>query len=299
MKSGVLRAWVEAMRLRTLPVSIAGVLCAFAYAILDVASITWPGWVCLAFALLCQIASNFANEYFDWRAGRDAPGREGPRRGVTEGDISPHAMLTATGALVAAACLLGLTLVLRGGWWMIPVGLAVVAGLYAYSAGPWPLSTHGLGEVAVLLFFGVVPVCLTYWLLTLSLSPKVVAASVAIGCLGANVLVVNNYRDIPDDRAVGKHTLAVRFGPRAMRILYRFNALVAAAALYPGFASVMGRWAWTASAAIFGFGLLASAAMRRHTGRALTPWLGKTAMFMVLVSLVLLALALTSTTHNS
>lgn len=291
MNGQVLRAWVEAIRLRTLPVSIAGVLCAFALAIEDGYGISWAGWVCLVFALLCQTASNFANEYFDYRAGRDAPGREGPRRGVTEGDISPRAMLTATGAVLAVACCLGLSLVIRGGWWMIAAGAAVVAGVYAYSAGPWPLSTHGLGELAVIVFFGLVPVSLTYYLLTLTVTWEVVAASAGIGCLGANVLVVNNYRDIPDDRATGKRTLAVRFGGPAMMHLYRLNAFLGAVLLYPGLERIFGHGAWAVTAAIVLFGCTATAVMRRESGRALNPWLGKTAMFMVAIAVVMLVSA--------
>lgn len=278
------------MRLRTLPVSVAGVVCGFAYAIEDGYSISWAGWVCLVFALLCQTASNFANEYFDWRAGRDAPGREGPRRGVTEGDISPRAMAAATAVTVAIACVFGLTLVARGGWWLVAVGAAVVAGVYAYSAGPWPLSTHGLGEAAVVVFFGIVPVSLTYYLLTLTITPEVLAASAGIGCLGANVLVVNNYRDIPDDRAVGKKTLAVRFGGKAMMHLYRANAVVAAIALAPGYAHTAGFGAVSVAIAVFGF--VAAAAMSRESGRRLNPWLGRTAIFMAVASALMLACAL-------
>jgi 1,4-dihydroxy-2-naphthoate octaprenyltransferase len=290
MNGRIIRAWVEAMRLRTLPVSVAGVVCGFAYAIADGYGISWAGWVCLLFALLCQTASNFANEYFDWRAGRDAPGREGPRRGVTEGDISPRAMAVATAVTVGVACILGLTLVARGGWWMIAVGAAVVAGVYAYSAGPWPLSTHGLGEAAVVVFFGLVPVSLTYYLLTLTMTAEVLAASAGIGLLGANVLVVNNYRDIPDDRAVGKRTLAVRFGGRAMMRLYRVNAVLAAAALAPGYAHAPGFI--VASGLIAAFGFRAAAAMSRESGRRLNPWLGRTAVFMAAASALLLVAAL-------
>lgn len=290
-----LRLWIEAARPRTLPVSVAGVLCAFAYAIEDGFAIDWTGWVCLIFALMCQIASNFANEYFDYKAGRDAPGREGPRRGVTEGDISPKAMLGATMFTLALACCLGLSLLLRGGWWMMAVGIAVVLGVYAYSAGPWPLSTHGLGEVAVLVFFGVVPVCCTYWLISGADSCvplKVVAASIGIGCFGANVLVVNNFRDIPDDRAVGKRTLAVRFGRKAMMVLYAVNVIVAAGCLFPGFASSMGWGAWIVAILMTAAGLCFVAVMRRLNGRRLNPWLGRTAMMMVVFTLALLISAM-------
>ena len=269
-------------------------LCAFAYTIEAGYNISWPGWVCLVFALLCQAASNFANEYFDYKAGRDAPGREGPRRGVTEGDISPRAMLYATAILLAVACALGLTLVLCGGWWMVAVGAAVVAGVYAYSAGPWPLSTHGLGEVAVVIFFGIVPVCLTFYLMTGMISDDVIMASVGIGLLGANVLVVNNYRDIPDDTAVGKRTLAVRFGRKPMMWIYRINVFMATVLLMSGFITVLGYWGYIITGAMIAWGWEAADKMDKLKGRQLNPWLGRTAIFMVIVALLLVLTAVCS-----
>ena len=206
----MIKAWIEAMRLRTLPVSLAGVIYAGALGLLTWRFAFAPWLLALLFALLAQIASNFANEYFDYRDGLDRPGREGPRRGVTEGDISPRAMLAATLLVLGAACVLGVVLVaLYGSWWMYLAGVAIALGVLAYSTGPYPLSRHGLGEVAVVLFFGVVPVCLTYMLMAHSCPWWVTAASVGIGLMGANVLIVNNYRDADDDRAVGKRTLAV------------------------------------------------------------------------------------------
>lgn len=288
------KAWIEAMRLRTIPVGVSGVVCAMACALTDGYSIDWTGWVCMAFAALCQIASNFANEYYDFRAGRDTPGREGPRRGVTEGDLTPRAMLIATCVCVAIGCALGLSLLIRGGWPMLIVGIFVVFGLFAYSAGPWPLSTHGLGEVAVVIFFGVVPVCVTYYLITMTMSWPVLATSLAVGFLGANVLVVNNYRDIPDDTAVGKRTLAVRYGEKAMLRLYLTNDFLAAILFFPSIYILIGIWAILISLLIVLFGFFATNAMRKEKGRALNPWLGRTAMFMFLISCAFFAISLLS-----
>ena len=140
------------MRLRTLPVSLAGVVTAAAYAVVyaGASGVRWmPVTLCFIFALLCQIASNFANEYYDFRAGFDRRGREGPRRGVTEGDITPRSMKLATYLTLAAGCLTGVALTLWGGLWLIASGVVVVVGVVAYSAGPYPLSHHGLGEVEI------------------------------------------------------------------------------------------------------------------------------------------------------
>jgi 1,4-dihydroxy-2-naphthoate octaprenyltransferase len=200
--------WIEAMRLRTLPVSMAGVLTACGYAAAH-GTIHWGyAAVCMVFALLAQIASNFANEYFDFKAGIDTPGRDGPRRGVTEGDITPHAMLRATVTTLGVACLLGLSTVARGGWWLIAAGALLAVGAMAYSAGPFPLSRRCMGEVAVVLFYGIIPVNLTYYLQALSFSHDVLLGSVAVGLIGAQVILINNYRDTESDRAKGKHTLS-------------------------------------------------------------------------------------------
>ncbi len=222
-----MKAWIEAMRLRTLPVSTAGVFASWAI-VADSPVFRWiPAVICLLFAVGAQIASNFANEYYDYRDGLDRPGRSGPRRGVTEGDISPKAMKAATYALLAVTSALGLLLIMWGGWWLIAVGAVILLGALAYSAGPWPLSRHCLGEVMVIIFFGIVPVNFTCWLVSGLWSVESLLVSVAIGLMGANVLIVNNYRDADDDAAVGKHTLATRFGRKAMHRLYLANAVVA------------------------------------------------------------------------
>lgn len=285
-----LKAWIEAMRLRTLPVAVAGIITASGYNMLNDNVNVVPLILCLVFALLCQVASNFANEYFDYKAGRDRVGREGPRRGVTEGDITPCAMKRAIIFTVALACCVGLSLIAWGGWWLIAVGVAVVAGLFAYSTGPYPLSVHGLGEVAVILFFGLVPVCCTYYVETLGWSWQVVRGGLAIGLLGANVLIVNNYRDVDDDRSVGKKTLAVRWGRTAMIVLYIFDALAAIGLMMPEWLEA-GVW-MSLLPALFAFlAVCIALSLRRHEGAALTPFLGMTAMLMCLYSIAFAVMA--------
>lgn len=287
MSASTVKAWTEAVRLRTLPVSVAGVVTAIGYSILHDNLNLVPACICMVFALLCQVASNFANEYYDYRAGRDRVGREGPRRGVTEGDISPRAMLTAVLVTIAVACGVGLSLVAWGGWWLIAVGAAVAVGLFAYSAGPFPLSTNGLGEVAVLIFFGIVPVTLTYYVQTREWNIDVLLGGISMGLMGANVLIVNNYRDIDDDRAVGKRTLAVRLGRRAMQALYIANATIAMALMLPvwwqiGFAAVpVPVLTLTVAVAI-------AINMGRHEGAALTQLLAKTSALMCVYALLFL-----------
>jgi len=287
--SSKFKAWVEAMRLRTLPVSLAGVIYAGALGTLAWRFSLAPWALCMLFALLAQIASNFANEYYDFKAGFDKAGRVGPRRGVTEGDLTPQAMKRATYATLALACVTGVVLVaLYGQWWMYIAGIVTALGVVAYSSGPYPLSHHGLGEVAVVIFFGIVPVCLTFMLMGGEFGWWLFAMSVGIGLMGANVLIVNNYRDMEDDKAVGKRTLAVRLGLRGMSSLYLANGFMAVILTMPAWlaASRMG-WLWPCGYLVLHF-LLYTRLVRRH-GAALNPLLGMTAMLMLLYTLAFTA----------
>ena len=292
--SSKFKAWVEAMRLRTLPVSLAGVIYAGALGALAWRFSLAPWALCMLFALLAQIASNFANEYYDFKAGFDKVGRVGPRRGVTEGDLTPQAMKRATYATLALACVTGVVLVaLYGQWWMYIAGIVTPLGVVASSSGPYPLSHHGLGEVAVVIFFGIVPVCLTFMLMGGEFGWWLLAMSVGIGLMGANVLIVNNYRDMEDDKAVGKRTLAVRIGRRSMSSLYLANGFMAVILTMPAWlaASRMG-WLWPCGYLVLHF-LLYTRLVRRH-GAALNPLLGMTAVLMLLYTLAFTATVLLS-----
>lgn len=270
------------MRLRTLPVSVAGVITGGGVAAYC-NSFRWlPFLICMLFAITAQIISNFANEYFDWKNGLDKKGREGFRRGVTEGDITPRAMLIAIVALIIADCALGCSLIIWGGWQLLIPGVAIAIFAIAYSAGPYPLSHHGLGELAVILFFGIVPVTLTAYVQTQSwaMLPVALPLSFAIGFMGANVLIVNNYRDCDADRQVGKHTLAVIFGRDSMPALYLINGFIAL--LFIELATIARvDYVWQLGAlAYINIHYLLYVQIRRSRGAELNPLLGKTAMLM-------------------
>lgn len=288
--AGKVKVWVEAMRLRTLPVSLAGVIYAGALGLLAWRFSIVPWLMCMLFALLAQIASNFANEYYDFKGGLDKAGRVGPRRGVTEGDITPGAMKAATYGTLTAACVVGVMLVaLYGEWWMYVVGVLTALGVVAYSSGPYPLSHHGLGEVAVVIFFGVVPVCLTYMLMGGAFGWWLPVMSVGLGLMGANVLVVNNYRDRDDDKAVGKRTLAVRLGLRGMSSLYLANGFMAVILTLPAWLAVS-RWGWIAPCVYIVLHFMLYTLLVRRHGASLNPLLGMTAVLMLLYSLTLFAM---------
>ena len=280
-----LKAWIEAMRLRTLPVSVAGVIAASGLAAHYGHFRPVPLLLCLLFAVLAQIASNFANEYYDFKQGLDKKGREGFRRGVTEGDLSPRAMRIAVYLTLAVACCIGLSLTIFGGLWLIGVGIAIAIGVFAYSTGPYPLSQHGLGEVAVLIFFGLVPVNFTYYLCSGGWNLQVFLVSLAMGLIISNVMIVNNYRDADDDRAVGKRTLAVIFGRRFTSTLYLLNVPVA-------IILCIRLWAeqplWLIAPFIYlQLHILLWRKITRSHGAQLNPLLGKTAMLILAYSIAL------------
>lgn len=218
-----LSVWLEAARLHTLPVSASSVVVATALAYYY-NTLQWiPATACLLFAILAQVASNFANDYFDFIKGSDTPDRVGHRRAVSSGDISARTMLKATLLTLILACMVGCTLIVYGGWWLIAVGIVVALFALAYS----PLAYLGLGDVAVLVFFGMVPVNLTYYVQSGTFDWTVFAMSIAVGLLAMNVLLVNNYRDVEQDKAANKRTTVVIFGKSFAKIGYLLGGLVA------------------------------------------------------------------------
>lgn len=278
------RAWVEAMRLRTLPVSAAGVVMASGLA-LQKGHFHWlPALLCLLFAVTAQIGCNFANEYYDFKDGLDKKGRSGPRRGVTEGDITPQAMHRATALTFLLAAIIGCSLIYWGGWWLVLAGLFIFIGALSYSAGPFPLSRNAMGEIAVVVFFGLVPVSLTFYLQAGYYSFSDFIAGLAMGLMAANLLIVNNYRDYEDDASAGKLTTAVVFGRRAVLWAYLVNGLL-------GAGMTVGLWLDAASWTLIFPGLYLAGHIavwlyiRRNDGPRLNPALGMTAMLMFLFSL--------------
>lgn len=225
------RVWVEATRPRTLPAAVAPVLVGTALAWHDGAFQAGAALLCLGFALLVQVGTNFANDYYDFRRGADTAARVGPRRAVAAGLIAPEVMYRAMLAVFAAAFLVGLGLIAWGGPWLIAIGVASIVCGIAYTGGPWPLAYHGLGDLFVFLFFGLVAVGGTYLVQAGHWPLQALLAGVAPGLLAANILVVNNYRDVETDAAANKRTLVVRWGRPAAR--WQFNLSLGLAMLVP------------------------------------------------------------------
>jgi 1,4-dihydroxy-2-naphthoate octaprenyltransferase len=219
--------WIEAARPRTLaaavvPVAVGSALAA-AHGVFDAPA----AGICLAFALLVQVGTNFANDYFDFVKGADTPQRAGPRRAVAAGLVAPGAMLRATAAVLALAFLVGLLLVEKRGWILLPVGVVSIVCALAYTGGPWPLAYIGLGDLFVFIFFGLVAVGATFYVQAGYLASAALTCGAAVGLLAANILVANNYRDLETDERANKRTLVVRFGRRFAVWQYGLSALVA------------------------------------------------------------------------
>lgn len=236
-------AWLLAARPKTLPAAVAPVAVGTAAAVAVGKFSPLPALAALAGALLLQIGVNLANDYFDFRRGIDSEGRKGPLRVTQAGLISPAGVLVGMIVVFAAAAAVGLYLIAVGGWPILILGTASILSALAYSGGPWPLASHGLGELFVFLFFGLAAVCGTFYVQALEITPLAVAAAFPPGLLITAIIVVNNMRDIESDGRTGKRTLAVRLGPRGSLAEYVLLILGAyVLAILPWLRGMTGPW---------------------------------------------------------
>lgn len=233
------KVWLLAARPKTLFASVAPVLIGAAMAAADGAFHTPAALCALLGAVLIQIGTNYANDYFDFVKGTDTEERLGPTRATQAGLVTPARMRLAAGITFGLAALIGTYLVYRGGWPIIVIGvLSILLGVL-YTGGPYPLGYLGLGDLFVLVFFGPVAVGGTYYVQALVVTPEVIVAGLAPGLLATAILTVNNLRDVAGDRKAGKQTLAVRFGVGFARIEY-IACVATACILIP-----VGLCAWT------------------------------------------------------
>ena len=226
VKVNSVKAWLLAARPKTLTGAAVPVMIGISAAVAMYGSSVRvvPAVLCMLFALVMQIDANFVNDYFDFMKGTDDEQRLGPKRACAQGWITAAAMRRGLLYTTILACAIGLPLVYFGGWEMILVGFACVVFCFLYTIS---FSYIGLGDVLVLVFFGLVPVCMTFWLVAppttlMSIPWSVIVLSIACGLIIDTLLVVNNYRDIDNDRRAGKRTLIVRIGERGGLLLYLF-----------------------------------------------------------------------------
>ena len=231
VKTNSVKAWLLATRPKTLSAAAVPVMIGTAFAWRNTSEqFNWiPAILCLLFAWIMQIDSNLVNDYFDFKKGNDDETRLGPKRACSEGWITSDAMVWGILITTLLGCMTGIPLILYGGLEMVMVGIACVVFCFLYTT---LFSYHGLGDILVLLFFGIIPVCCTYYV-CMPLhqqipTGEVIASSIACGLAIDALLIVNNYRDIDNDRSNGKITLAVRVGESKTRRLYESIGYIAA-----------------------------------------------------------------------
>jgi len=277
--------WIQAARPKTLPAAVAPVAVGSAVAYGAGKFMLLPALVCLACAMVLQIAVNFANDYFDYKNNIDSKERLGPVRVTQSGLIPPAEVKRAMIFALILAGLFFLYLVSVGGMIVILLGVASILAALAYSGGPFPLASHALGEVFVFIFFGLVAVCGTYFIQAGEMSLMAVIASIPPGMLISAIMVVNNLRDRETDSKAGKNTLAVVLGHNGTVKGYKF--LLVTSYLIPVFLLVYGM-----SIAIclplltLPYGLSLIREVRNEHGRALNETLAKTAKLSLLYSLL-------------
>lgn len=285
-------AWWIACRPKTLSAAAVPVAVGSAVAY-RLGGFAWqPALAALVGALLLQIGSNFANDVFDFEKGADTHARLGPLRAVQAGLVTPRAMRRGMVLVFGLALLVGVYLTLVAGPVIVLIGLLSIASAILYTAGPYPLGYHGLGDVFVLIFFGFVAVCGTVFVQLNTVPALAIWAAIPVGSLATAILVVNNVRDRNTDVLANKRTLAVRFGSRAGQIEYLL--LIVAAYLVPLLLMVQGELGMLAAlpCSTLPWAVVLTRRVFRDRGALLNRSLVGTAQ-LLLVFGVLFALALT------
>jgi 1,4-dihydroxy-2-naphthoate octaprenyltransferase len=286
-RPSTLAVWWLAARPKTLlaaatPVWV-GSACASA-----VGAFRWlPALAALVGALLLQVAANFANDVFDFEKGADTEARLGPVRAVQAGWLTPAAMRRGLWLVIGLVLLVGAYLVSVAGPLLLLVGVASIASAVAYTGGPYPLGYHGLGDVFVLLFFGFVAVAGTAFVQIGYVPTLAWLAALPIGCLAANILVVNNVRDVETDIAAGKRTLPARFGRGFGIAEYRLMLVVSYAVPFLPALARASYGAGLVPCLTLPLALHLARRVARERGAALNPVLARTALLMFVFGVLL------------
>lgn len=221
-----IKVWLLASRPKTLPAAAAPVFVGTAVAISNNEQNILAATIALICSVLIQIGTNFVNDLYDFLKGADDENRVGPTRALAAGWITPAQMKFAIYLTFSVTFLLGLFLVYHAGWIILLIGIISIISGYSYTAGPYPLAYNGLGDIFVFVFFGIVATVGTYYVQALQFSSLALLASIPVGLLITNILVVNNYRDADDDKKKNKNTLAVKFGKPFSRFQYSSSILI-------------------------------------------------------------------------
>jgi 1,4-dihydroxy-2-naphthoate octaprenyltransferase len=290
MSAITLKTWMLAIRPKTLPAAGGPVIVGTAAALADNVFALFPALAALAGCLLLQIAVNLANDYFDGIKGIDGKDRVGPVRVTQSGLMGPKTVKKAMILVLILAGLIALYLMWVGGWPVFWIAVASVLGALTYSGGPFPMASHGLADFFVFIFFGIVAVCGTYYVQALDLTGTVFFLAFPVGFVITAILVVNNYRDITTDAAVGKRSLAVILGPEKTRMEFKILvALTYAMPVIMAAAGAVSLWAALLPLLSLPLAVVCIREMNTLTGSPLNQTLAKTAKLSLVFSLLLAA----------
>ena len=288
-----IKKWFYAIRPYSFFVSMATVVLSAAIAFNE-GYIQWlPAILCLIFAVMAQITSNLVNDYADFKTGSDNENSMGKDRKLVTGEITPKQMLIAITISAILCLLVGLPLIFWGGWILLPFGLLIIAAAFCYSLGPLPLSYKALGDVAVILFFGIIPVTFTYFILTKKITLEIVSAGFAMGLVVDELLIVNNVRDVEEDKLHNKITTAVLFGKEFMMKAFILNPLIACALGFYFLKDVCDYKVWAIAIIpmiIYSINLYIK--LRKFEGKQLNALLGKASFEAILFAVMVVAVAL-------
>ena len=285
-----LSSWNIAARPKTLALAATPVVVAAALAWAVERQFRWPVVLAaLLGAIFIQLGTNLHNDAADSKRGGDGPDRVGPPRATASGLLDGAAVNSGAYACFAVAAMMGPYLIWVGGWPILLLGVASILSGWAYTGGPLPIAYTPLGELFVVVFFGLGAVCGTYWLCVTKVDPTAVEAGLALGFFAAAVLLVNNHRDVEADARVGRRTLAIVVGPMATNWIYAFMMLVPFGLLLPLGSALPRGHVWPALIPLPLAGLLINRFVHERRGRGFNQILVQTvhiqALFSVLLSL--------------
>ena len=291
-----IKKWFEIIRAKTLLVSMASVIMAIALAFENGGNNWLPAILCLLFAMLAQATSNVVNDYADYKTGCDNENSLGPERKLVSGEITAKTMLKAIIIAASVCFLVGLSLLYWGGWILLPFGLLIMAVAFCYSMGPFPLSYHALGDVAVILFFGIVPITFTYYILTKEINWEIITAGIAMGLVVDELLIVNNVRDEEEDKLHNKKTTVGIFGSKFMKEVFFLNPFIACGLGFYFMRDICDYKTWAiAIIPLQIYSVIVSIRLNKYKGKQLNALLGQASLEALIFALTVVVVTLLKT----
>ncbi len=288
-----IKKWFEIVRAKTLLVSMASVIMAVALAFEKGGNQWLPAILCLLFAMLAQATSNVANDYADYKTGCDNENSLGPDRKLVSGEVTIKSIINAIIILASLCFIIGFSLIYWGGWILLPFGLLIMLVAFCYSMGPFPLAYKALGDVAVILFFGIVPITFTYYILTKEINWEIITAGIAMGLVVDELLIVNNVRDEKEDILHNKRTTVGIFGSKFMKKVFLLNPLIACGLGFYFMKGICDYKIWAiAIIPMITYSISVYIKLEKYKGKQLNELLGKSSLEAIIFALTVLIVTL-------